>query len=250
MRKFLGIVTTASKQRHPAEPEMVFVRGGTFRMGCTGEQQDGYDDEKPAHEVTVNDFHMGKYAVTQAQWEMLMDNNPSHVKGGNLPVEKVNWNDVQTFIERLNAATGKPYRLPTEAEWEYAARGGNQSKGFQYSGSNFIENVAWFNNNSSGTIRPVGTKMANELGIHDMSGNVYEWCYDWYAPYPIAAQRNPLGASSGSRRVFRGGSWFSNTSYCRVTNRFSISPDVSSNALGFRLACSAEGIALQRKRFR
>jgi formylglycine-generating enzyme required for sulfatase activity len=240
MKKFLGIVTTASKQRHPAEPEMVFVRGGTFRMGRTGEQQNGDDDEKPAHEVTVSNFYIGKHEVTQAQWETLMGNNPSCVKGGSLPVEKVSWNDVQMFIERLNVATGKPYRLPTEAEWEYAARGGKQSKGFQYAGSNFIENVAWFRDNSGGTIHPVGTKIANELGIHDMSGNVYEWCYDWYDFYPVSAQNNPLGASSSSFRVNRSGSWNSGAGNCRILNRSYSAPGNSYDDLGFRLACSAE----------
>ncbi|MDR1274645.1 MAG: formylglycine-generating enzyme family protein [Odoribacteraceae bacterium] len=217
-------------QRHPAEPEMVFVQGGTFRMGATN----------AVHEVTVSSFYIGKCEVTQAQWEMLLDNNPSLFKGDNLPVEKMSWDDAQLFIERLNVATGKQYRLPTEAEWEYAARGGNQSKAYQYSGSNSIGNVAWFDDNSDEQTHPVGTKQPNELGIHDMNGNVWEWCHDWYGPYPASAQNNPLGPSFGSARVFRGGSWYNNAVNCRVTDRGYSSPDSSYSALGFRLACSSE----------
>jgi formylglycine-generating enzyme required for sulfatase activity len=228
-------------QHHPAEPEMVFVQGGTFWMGCTGEQgSDCESDERPVHEVTVSSFYIGKYEVTQAQWEMLMGNNPSNFKGGNLPVEKVSWNDAQMFIERLNAATGKQYRLPAEAEWEYAVRGGNKSKGTKYSGSNFVENAAWMGTNSSSDTHPVGTKMVNGLGIYDMSGNVWEWCYDWYGAYPASAQHNPVGASSGSSRVFRGGSWGSGAGYCRVANRAYDSPGDGRSSLGFRLACSSE----------
>jgi formylglycine-generating enzyme required for sulfatase activity len=228
-------------QRHPAEPEMVFVQGGTFWMGCTSEQQGAcYDDEKPVHEVTLSNFYIGKYEVTQAQWEALMGNNSSRFKGSNLPVEQVSWDDAQMFIERLNAATGKRYRLPTEAEWEYAARGGNKSKGNKYSGSNFVENVAWMETNSGNATHPVGTKMANELGIYDMSGNVWEWCYDWYGAYPASAQNNPVGASSRSYRVNRGDSWSGSAGYCRVANRSLNSPGSSYGNLGFRLACSSE----------
>ncbi|MDR1119664.1 MAG: formylglycine-generating enzyme family protein [Dysgonamonadaceae bacterium] len=144
------------------------------------------------------------------------------------------------FIERLNAATGKQYRLPTEAEWEYAARGGNKSKGYKYSGSNSVENAAWMITNSGYATHPVGTKIANELGIYDMSGNVWEWCYDWYGPYPASAQNNPAGASSGSDRVFRGGNWLRGAGYCRVAFRGNVSPGYSSRILGFRVACSSE----------
>jgi formylglycine-generating enzyme required for sulfatase activity len=230
----------ANTQGHPAEPEMVFVQGGTFRMGCTGEQHSCEDDEKPVHEVAVSSFYMGKYEVTQAQWKTLMGSNPSYFKGGNLPVENVSWNDAQMFIERLNAATGKQYRLPTEAEWEYAARGGNKSKGNVYSGSNFVENAAWMTINSGGATHPVGTKMANELGIYDMSGNVYEWCYDWYGSYPASAQNDPTGTSSGSNRVLRGGSWNTYAGGCRVAYRNYNSPGASGFDLGFRVACSSE----------
>jgi formylglycine-generating enzyme required for sulfatase activity len=230
---------TGNTHRHPAEPEMVFVQGGTFRMGCTGEQGSCEDDEKPVHEVTVSSFYMGKYEVTQAQWKTLMGSNPSYFKGDNLPVEKVSWNDAQMFIERLNAATGKQYRLPTEAEWEYAARGGTQSRGYRYSGSNTLNEVAWHYYNSEGKTHPAGTKIANELGIYDMSGNVWEWCYDWYGSYPASAQNNPTGVSSGFYRVTRGGSWFNYASHCRVAYRYYNSPG-DSGILGFRVACSSE----------
>jgi formylglycine-generating enzyme required for sulfatase activity len=216
--------------------EMVFVQGGTFTMGCTSEQGSDCDDwEKPTHRVTVSSFNIGKYEVTQAQWNAIMENNPSHFKGDNLPVEYVSWDDVQEFIRRLNAITGKKYRLPTEAEWEYAARGGNKGNGYKYSGSNNIDNVAWYNENSSNTTHPVGTKQANELGIYDMFGNVFEWCSDWYDDYSSAAQTNPMGASSGSYRVIRGGSWYYFASDCRVSFRNYISPGSSDSHLGFRL---------------
>jgi formylglycine-generating enzyme required for sulfatase activity len=163
-------------------------------------------------------------------------------EGDNYPMYYVNWAEVQNFISRLNAATGKSYRLPTEAEWEYAARGGSKSKGYKFSGSNFVESVAWFADNSGKNTQPVGTKQPNELGICDMSGNVWEWCYDWYGTYPAAAQSNPIGPSSGSYRVDRGGSCYSSASICRVAYRNS---SVSSNSirysdLGFRLVCSSK----------
>jgi formylglycine-generating enzyme required for sulfatase activity len=215
--------------------EMVFVQGGTFTMGCTSEQSDCYDWEKPAHKVTVSSFNIGKYEVTQAQWVAIMGNNPSAFKGDNLPVETVSWNDVQEFIRRLNTKTGKQYRLPTEAEWEYAAHGGNKSSGYKYSGGNNIGNVAWYGDNSGSTTHAVGTKQANELGIYDMSGNVWEWCSDWYDAYSSASQTNPTGTSSGSARVNRGGGWYNRASGCRVSARSSNSPGSSYIGLGFRL---------------
>ena len=239
--------------------EMIAVQGGTFTMGCTSEQGDDcYDDEKPAHRVTVSDFYIGKYEVTQAQWRAVMGNNPSNFKGDNLPVEYVSWNDVQDFIRRLNASTGKQYRLPTEAEWEFAARGGNSSRGTRYSGSNTVGNVAWYYENAGDKIlddktwgsdklvsnnnktHPVGTKSANELGIYDMSGNVWEWCNDWYGSYNSNTQTNPQGASLGSTRVFRGGSWGSHARYTRVSYRSSGAPDYRADSIGFRLACSSK----------
>ncbi|MDR1810095.1 MAG: formylglycine-generating enzyme family protein [Prevotella sp.] len=217
---------------------MVYVAGGTFTMGCTSKQRAFYqDDEKPAHRVRLSSYYIGKYEVTQAQWKAVMGNNPSKFKGDNLPVENVSWNDAQEFIRKLNAQTGKNYRLPTEAEWEFAARGGNKSKGYEYSGSNNAYDVAWFYDEQS---HPVGTKAANELGIYDMSGNVWEWCSDLYGNYSGTAQSNPAGPASGSSRVPRGGGWYNSARSVRVSNRSGNSPDSRGNNLGFRLACSSK----------
>ena len=164
--------------------EMVRVEGGTFRMGATSEQGgDAERDEKPVHSVKLNTFYIGKTEVTQALWQAVMGSNPSHFKGADLPVENVTWYDCQNFIQKLKSLTGQKFRLPTEAEWEFACRGGNKSRGYKYSGSNNLGSVAWYNGNSGGKTRPVGTKAPNELGIYDMSGNVWEWCNDWYADY-------------------------------------------------------------------
>jgi formylglycine-generating enzyme required for sulfatase activity len=220
---------------------MVFVAGGTFNMGCTSEQgSDCYNDEKPAHQVTVSDFFIGRCEVTQAHWKAVMGSNPSRFKGDNLPVENVSWDDIQEFIKKLNAQTGKNYRLPSEAEWEYAARGGTKSKGYKYSGSNNLAEVGWYYDNSGSTMHPVGTKQPNELGIYDMSGNVWEWCSDWYGTYSASAQQNPIGASSGSARVGRGGGWSGSARYCRVANRYNYSSGRRDGNLGFRLACSSK----------
>jgi formylglycine-generating enzyme required for sulfatase activity len=221
--------------------EMVSVQGGTFTMGCTGEQGGECEsDEKPSHSVTVGNFQIGKFEVTQRLWKEMMgaDNNPSHFKGDDLPVERVSWNDVQKFIEALNQKTGKKYRLPTEAEWEYAARGGNKSKGNKYSGSNNLDEVAWYGKNSGGKTNDVGTKSPNELGIYDMSGNVWEWVSDWYDDYSSGAQTNPRGPSGGSNRVGRGGCWDSGAKYCRVSLRFIDDPDFRDSGIGFRLVLS------------
>ena len=215
---------------------MVYVSGGTFTMGATSEQgSDAYDCEKPAHSVTLSGYYIGKYEVTQELWEAVMGSNPSHFKGDNLPVEMVSWDDVQEFLRKLNAMTGKRYRLPTEAEWEFAARGGNGSRGCKYSGSNSIDDVAWCYYNS-GCPHAVGTKSPNELGIYDMSGNVWEWCQDWYGSYSRSSQRNPKGPNSGPSRVCRGGSWFDGARRCRVSDRICYTPDFRSGYLGFRLA--------------
>jgi formylglycine-generating enzyme required for sulfatase activity len=223
----------------PDEPEMVYVQGGTFTMGCTSEQgSDCDDDEKPSHRVTLSSFSIGKYEVTQEQWQAVMGSNPSYFKGDNLPVEMVSWNEVQEFIVKLNQKTGKQYRLPTEAEWEYAARGGAQSRNYKYSGSNNIADVAWCKDNSGDKTHPVGTKAANELGIYDMSGNVREWCSDWRGSYSSNQQQDPKGPSSGSDRVIRGGSWLSSASDCRVSIRNVDKPTFSISFLGFRLALS------------
>jgi formylglycine-generating enzyme required for sulfatase activity len=219
--------------------EMVFVRGGTFMMGCTPEQEDGgcLGDESPAHEVTLSDFYIGKYEVTQTQWKAIMGagDNPSAFKGDTLPVERVSWDEVQEFIERLNGMTGANYQLPTEAEWEYAARGGGQSLGYRYSGSGTIDDVAWYKNNSGYKTHPVGTKKANELGIHDMSGNVAEWVYDRYSDYSGDPQVNPEGSGVGSFRVVRGGSWYREAWGARVSIRDFDYADARGGNMGFRL---------------
>ena len=220
--------------------EMVKVEGGTFMMGATSEMKNPNSNEKPVHQVTLtNDYYMGKYEVTQALWQAVMGSNPSEYKGDNLPVETVSWNDCQKFISKLNSLTGRMFRLPTEAEWEYAARGGKESRGYQYSGSSNISDVAWYDENSGSKTHPVGTKQANELGIYDMTGNVWEWCSDWYSSYSSSSQTNPTGSDSGSARVSRGGGWNCNASYCRLSVRFYYTPpDFLGYNLGLRLALS------------
>jgi len=238
-------------------PEMVSVQGGTFTMGATAEQgSDADSDELPVHQVTVSSFSIGKYQLTQKEWIAIMGNNPSYFKGDNLPVEQVSWNDIvgtsgnymelngikyyeDGFIYKLNTATGKQYRLPTEAEWEYACRGGLQSAHYKYSGSNNVGDVAWYSGNSGNATHPVGSKQANELGIYDMSGNVWEWCSDWYGNYSSGAQTNPTGPTIGSDRVFRGGCWGFGARYCRVSFRSDSSPGFRDYYVGFRLACSS-----------
>ena len=220
--------------------EMVKVEAGSFDMGATPEMQDPYEDEKPVHRVTLtNDYYIGKYEVTQALWKIVMGSNPSNFKGYDLPVEKVSWNDCQDFVSKLNAMTGKRFRLPTEAEWEYAARGGKKSRGYQYSGSNTLGDVAWYGDNSGNKNHAVGTKQPNELGIYDMTGNVWEWCQDWYDSYSSSPQTNPTGAASGSFRVFRGGCRFYSAGYYyRTSYRNSGTPGGRSDFLGLRLVLS------------
>ena len=216
--------------------EMVYVEGGTFDMGATSEQgSDAYDWEKPVHRVTLSDYYIGRCEVTQELWEAVMGSNPSNFRGAQNPVESVSWNDCQNFIKKLNSLTGRTFRLPTEAEWEYAARGGNKSRHYKYSGSDNIDDVAWYDDNSGSKTHAVGTKSPNELGIYDMSGNVWEWCSDRYGSYSAGAQTNPQGPSSGSGRVRRGGSWGSNARYCRVSYRYSYAPVYGGNSLGLRL---------------
>ena len=225
------------------EIEMVLVEGGTFTMGATPEQgSDAYDDEMPAHKVTLDSFYIGKFPVTQRLWKAVMGSNPSDFKGDDLPVENVSWDDVQTFLRKLNAATGKSYRLPTEAEWEYAARGGNKSQGYKYAGSNDIDLVAWYSGNSGGHTHDVGTRFPNELGIYDMSGNVCEWCQDWYGSYSSLPQTNPKGPNSGSLRVLRGDSWCSHARRCRVSNRDYRAPGHRIHFFGFRLALGSQSL--------
>ena len=217
--------------------EMVEVRGGTFRMGATSEQGcDAYDWEKPVHSVTLSGYYIGKTEVTQALWKAVMGSNPSYFKGDDLPVECVSWDDCQEFIRKLNSLTGQHFRLPTEAEWEFACRGGNNSLGYKYSGSDNIDNVAWYDGNSGDKTHPVATKSANELGIYDMSGNVWEWCCDWYGDYTSGALTNPKGPESGSLCVLRGGCRLYSAGDCRSSNRLSDVPTGRGGNLGLRLA--------------
>jgi formylglycine-generating enzyme len=220
--------------------EMVFVAGGTFTMGCAAEQGDDCDDdERPAHSVTLSGYYIGKHEVTQGLWKAVTGGNPSHFTGSdNLPVESVSWIEVNAFIDSLNRKTGKTYRLPTEAEWEYAARGGNKSGGYKYSGGDTFGSVAWYRDNSGRKTHPVGGNAPNELGIYDMSGNVWEWTGDWYGDYGSDAQTDPIGPSAGSNRVERGGSWDFDWWDCRVSSRNSDAPGGSNFNIGFRLAVS------------
>lgn len=220
--------------------EMVYVEGGTFTMGATSEQgSDAYDLEKSTHSVTLSDFAIGKCEVTQELWQAVMGNNPSSFKGSTKPVEKVSWDDCQTFISKLNNLLssqlgGKRFALPTEAQWEYAARGGKKSQGYKYAGSNSLSAVAWYTENSGKSTHNVGTKSPNELGLYDMSGNVWEWCQDWYGSYSSSSQSNPTGPSGGSYRVNRGGGW-DGAGYCCVLYRSYYAPFYRNDCLGFRL---------------
>ena len=232
--------------------KMVAVEGGTFMMGATAEQgSDAYNNEKPAHQVTLSSYSIGQTEVTQALWQAVMGSNPSYFTPTNgyaenlqRPVEWVSWNACQTFISKLNQMTGKNFRLPTEAEWEYAARGGKLSQGYKYAGSNDIDAVAWYwssiPSQSSGTAgygtQTVATKSPNELGLYDMSGNVWEWCQDWYGSYSSDAQTNPAGPVSGSYRVHRGGGWDNYARLCRVSHRACDSSGGYWSSYGLRLA--------------
>ena len=219
--------------------DMVRVEAGTFTMGATPEMEDPNSDEKPTHQVTLtNDYYIGKYEVTQALWQAVMGSNPSEFKGNNLPVEQVSIKDCQKFISKLNKMAGKRFRLPTEAEWEYAARGGKNSRGYQYSGSNKISDVAWYDGNSGSETHPVGTKQANELELYDMSGNVYELCQDWKGSYSNSSQTNPTGPTSGIGFVCRGGSWDHSPRYCRSSSRCLDSSGRLYMHLGLRLVLS------------
>ena len=219
--------------------EMIFVKGGCYQMGDTF--GDGGKDEKPVHDVCVSDFYMGKHEVTQGQWKRIMGNNPSSFSscGDNCPVENVSWNDVQNFIGKLNSRTGKRYRLPTEAEWEYAARSGGKSEKWSGTSSeSSLGDYAWYISNSGRRTHPVGQKQPNGLGLHDMSGNVWEWCQDWYGSnyYGGSGRDNPVGPSSGSYRVIRGGGWSGSAASARAAFRSGYLPDDRYYDLGFRLA--------------
>jgi formylglycine-generating enzyme required for sulfatase activity len=216
------------------EIETVFVKGGTFKMGCTDDEKNCPDKYHQAHNVTLGDFHICKYEVTQKQWTQVMGDNPSGgVLGDDYPVNNISWYDIQEFIERLNAVTGKKYRLPTEAEWEYAARGGANGKGYKYSGSDNPDDVAWNIENSGGEPHPVGLNAPNELGLYDMTGNVWEFTGDWHGDYGADDRVNPTGPREGAARTARGCSWSEKP--CRVYDRGYSIPGESSTDAGFRL---------------
>ncbi|GAA4418490.1 hypothetical protein GCM10023187_51950 [Nibrella viscosa] len=250
--------TPASPTDLPVGPEMVRVKGGTFRMGS----KDGEADEKPVHTVTVNDFLIGKYEVTVSEYmqfveatgshypEWLEAGNKYHIQTGTesyykdkgytsvrsrLPIVGVNRHDAEAYCEWLSRRSGKPYRLPTEAEWEYAARGGQSSRSYQFSGSNSVDEAGWYGDNSGGQPHEVGQKAANELGLYDMSGNVWEWCQDWYGSYDRDNQINPTGPATGAYRVLRGGSWFNEPQICRSANRYNNTPALRDNIIGYRV---------------
>ena len=239
---------------------MIYVQGGTFQMGS--DDSEAFSWEQPVHSVTLSDYYIGETEVTQELWEAVMGSTIEQQRkkaeeywgvdfdlygvGSTYPMYYISWEDCQEFIKKLNRITGKNFRLPTEAQWEYAARGGNKSRGYKYAGSDTIGEVAWYDDNACdgvgssspdyGTHR-VGTKSANELGLYDMSGNVYEWCSDWYGSYSTSSQTNPTGPTTGSDRVLRGGCWGFNARNCRVANRIGDSPGYRSNNGGFRLSC-------------
>ncbi|MCB9267768.1 MAG: SUMF1/EgtB/PvdO family nonheme iron enzyme [Lewinellaceae bacterium] len=228
--------------------EMIFVEGGAFMMGSDSGERVWRED--PIHEVELDGFYIGKFSVTQALWKAVMgeDNNPSYFKGANRPVEQVSWEDTQAFFQKLNELSGRQYRLPTEAEWEYAARGGNQSEGYEYAGSNKLKEVAWYEGNSHGETNIVGLKYPNELGIYDMSGNVWEWCQDWFSEdyyeecHKQGKVKNPRGPGQGTGRVLRGGSWSFAPRGCRCTGRVNNGPRGRGRRHGFRMCLSLPSV--------
>lgn len=217
--------------------DMVRVEGGTFTMGGTREQgEDAFEDESPTHKVTLSTYSIGRYPVTQDQWEAVMGSNPSHFKGEKLPVESVSWFDCQDFAQKLSEMTGRRFRLPTEAEWEYAARGGKKGKRYKYSGGNILNQVGWYNENSGGVSHEVGKKSPNELGIYDMSGNIWEWVQDWKGDYSKEDQINPKGPETGIERVCRGGGWNRENDRARVSYRGDDQATLRYCSLGLRIA--------------
>ncbi len=231
--------------------KMVYVEGGQFQMGATSKQsEETENDEFPVHNVQLDSFYIGECEVTQAQWQKIMGTTiyqqrdkadtswPVYGVGDNHPIYYVSWEEAQMFCRELSALTGKTYLLPTEAQWEYAARGGKNSRNYEYSGSDDIDAVAWYRSNSGATTHPVKQKRANELGLYDMSGNVWEWCSDWYGTYSSSMQNNPTGASSGQYRVLRGGSYGNNARLCRVSLRdYSTPSNRNYGDFGFRVVC-------------
>ncbi len=248
-----GYIPEHSSQQESSIPEssgdMIYVEGGIFMMGSNN----GDGDEKPVHQVTVSSFYISKCEVTQKEYREVMGKNPSKFKGDDLPVEQISWFDAVEFCNKKSRSDGltpcyrisgedvacdfsaNGYRLPTEAEWEYAARGGNQSRGYKYSGSDKLDEVGWYWDNSGEKTHFVGTKKPNELGIYDMSGNVWEWCWDWYGAYTSSLAADPRGAHSGEYRVLRGGSWSNSIAYfTRCVFRYSYIPLYRSSIIGFR----------------
>jgi PKD repeat protein len=237
--KSLVIEITDATNYYLKKYGMMPVQGGSFMMGCTAEQINCDKDETPLHSVTLSNYYLGKYEVTQALWEEIMGSNPAFFKGSTLPVHMVNWYDIQEFITKLNKQSGLNFRLPTEAEWEFAARGGINSNKTLYSGSSDIREVGWYLQNAGNTTNSVGLKKSNELGLYDMSGNVYEWCSDWYGNYIDVPQTNPQGPAVGdpvTGKVIRGGSWGDIERYCRVSWRMGKKPEEPGKGTGFRLA--------------
>ena len=216
--------------------KMVKVEGGTFMMGAPITDSEAYSNELPQHCVTLSEYYIAETEVTQALWQAVMGSNPSHFKFPDRPVEEISWNDCKTFIEKLNQLTDKHFRLPTEAEWEYAARGGGNSHGYKFSGSDNVDDVAWYTDNCGGETHAVKTKAANELGLYDMTGNVLEWCSDWMAAYSADTVTNPQGPAAGFKRVLRGGSLYNDARRLRVTRRSEYNPTFTDYSVGFRLA--------------
>ena len=214
--------------------EFVYIPEGCFMMGSSPDDEDHQKDEGPVHEVCLSAFWMGKYPVTQGQWKKIMGDNPAKFKkGDNYPVEKVSWNDAQKFITKLNKKSGKKFRLPTEAEWEYACRA---KSSYTYSGGDNLDAVAWHNGNSGGTTHSVGQKKSNDFGLYDMSGNVWEWCADWHREgYHNFSCKNPIGPVSGKRRILRGGSRISSSMDCRLVSRLAYCSTSFHGTFGFRI---------------
>lgn len=219
--------------------DLIYVEGGSFLMG---DDSSKYDNEKPAHKVVLNSLYVGKYQVTQNLWKAIMGQNPSALKGERRPVESISWNDTKRFIRKLNSITGRVFRLPTEAEWEYAARGGIYSQGYSYAGSDKLEQVGWYAKNSNDELHEVGLKLRNELGIYDLSGNLWEWCEDdYYHNYNGIPEDGSAFMGSRDRgwyRIIRGGSYLNAPAYCRPSTRSKSTPENRSRDIGFRLALS------------
>ncbi|MCM1169796.1 MAG: formylglycine-generating enzyme family protein [Bacteroides sp.] len=232
------------------EMKMVYVGSGTFLMGCTLDNVSACNvNERPAHRVSLSSFGIGMYEVTQSQWEKVMGSTIQQQRdkyassaslqgnGADYPMYYVSWEDAQAFCEKLSVASGKRYALPTEAQWEYAARGARKSVNKTYSGSNTVDGVAWYTSNGGSSAHTVGGKTPNELGIHDMSGNVWEWCADWYGTYDETMNDDPTDPATGTQRVARGGSRSSSANDCRVSFRTSFKATEASNLIGFRVVC-------------